>query len=347
MKLNKYLCFVFVLVGFLGWMVLLASCNNTEKDRSSNTAPDVPQIKDEKINVEEAAKTVGEISKSVATKADSIDNHTDQISNIIPSEIKPQAATEIKGIKAETQGLRQDSATLLATEQKLKETESRLAEEQKKIEQYTAFTKNSEDQIVKLQDKIKNLESSNGKLLQTMLAWISVACVVGIGASLVIGFVFKTPAAFLISAGCVATLGIAVAVTIYMETIAWVALSVLGVGAIGTIIYVAMQIRNRDSAVKELVHTGEITKTYLPIPVREKIFGNAVEPGVANLVQSDTTMKLVRNVRSKEKNIRGFGLAPELPKFSKSTTEDLVKTPDVQGTNTFSQETNTPKTVLG
>ena len=320
-----------LLFGLLGWIFVLSSCSSSSQGGGSapNTPPALPTVDKEKDHVGEAAKTVGETSKSVSNHADKIDTHTTSIESKTPPEVKEAVKPEISGIREETKGLRQDSATLSAVEQKLKDTESKLAEQQVAINKYTEFAKSAETERAKLQNKIKDLESSQKKMLNTLLAWITVACVVGIGASVVIGFFFKTPAAFMIAAGCVATLGVSVAVSLYLTQIAWVALVLLGVGFIGAIAYVAWQIKNRDKAVGELVHTGEIAKTYLPLSAREKIFGNAVEPGVAHNVQSETTMKLVRNVRKLNKDKRGYGLAPELPKFWKPTVGDLVQ-PEVK-----------------
>ena len=95
-----------------------------------------------------------------------------------------------------------------------------------------------------------------------------------------------------------------------MKKILFTSLAVLGLGFLGAVVYVFFQIKHRDTAVKELVDTGEVAKTYLPPTVREKIFGNAVEPGVAHQIQSGTTMQLVNRVRSLDKTKRGYGLAP-------------------------------------
>jgi ABC-type multidrug transport system fused ATPase/permease subunit len=289
--------------------------------------PAAPDLKGENKSVGEAATAVGETGKDVADRADKIDEHADAISEKTPPEAKTDVQPEIKGIKDETKGLRQDSAALSATEQKLRDTESRLVDQQKAIDNYTAYAKNSEAERAKLQTKIKELESSNAKMLRTMLSWIVVICVIGIGASLVIGFFFKTPAAFMVAAGCVATMGVAVAVTMYLQQIAWVALAVLGVGFVGAVWYVFTQIRNRDRAVHELVHTGEVAKTYLPSQVREKIFGNSVEPGIAHSIQSDSTINLVRNARNIALKTKKFGLAPSMPSFWKPTAGDAVSPP--------------------
>ena len=150
----------------------------------------------------------------------------------------------------------------------------------------------------------------------------------------------------MIAAGCVATMGVAVAVTLYLQQIAWVALIVLGLGFLGAVVYVFLQVKNRDIAVKELVHTGEIAKTYLPPTVREKIFGNAVEPGVAHQIQSGATMKLVNNVRSLDKTKRGYGLAPvhsvvSVPAIVNSPVSTVVPSPAPIISS------SSPKTILG
>ena len=289
--------------------LFMGSCSLLQKSDRKDP-PATPNVTKEKEKINDIAKSVSETAKDVGKRADTIENHATQIEIKTPEATRPLVQSEISGIREQTQGLRQDQSTLMATEQKLKDTELELASQQKIIEEYAKFSQNSQAEIGKLKEKINELQSSNDKLLKTMMAWISVCCVVGIGVSLVIGFFFKTPMAFMIAAGCVATLGVSVAVSLYLQYIAWVALSVLGLGFVAAVIYVAVQIKNKDKAVSELVHTGEVVKTYLPNNSRKKIFGNKVEPGVANAIQSKSTIDMVRKIRNKAKITNNIGLAP-------------------------------------
>lgn len=353
MKINNSAFVFFILMALLGWVFILASCQGNGPPSNPNTPPALPEIKNEQKSVSDSAKTVGVIGKDIGLRAEKIDTHAAAIEDKTPPDAKAAVQPEVDGIKSETRSLRQNSATLSATEQKLKDTETRLSDQQKNIEKYAAYTKDSEVQRTKLQDKIKELESSNAKILKTMMSWVTVCCVIGIGVSLAIGFFFKTPAAFMVAAGCVATMGVAVAVTLYLQQIAWVALALLGVGFVAAVVYVFMQIKSRDTAVKELIHTGEIAKTYLPITAREKIFGNAVEPGVANQVQSDSTIKIVSNVRRLDKSRRGYGLAPEIITSDKTDThkplikvqQGLHKAPDSMQPSPV--DPISPKTIIG
>jgi hypothetical protein len=288
----------------------MSSCSSVQKANAKN--PQTPNVEKEKEKIAEVSKTISEVASGIGAKADTIDKHTNSIENKSTDEEKQNIAVDIKGIKDETQGLRNDKTTLLITEEKLKDTQTQLEEQQNLIKEYTAFTQKSQVEIAKLQEKIKELESSNQKLLKTMMAWISVCCVVGIGACLVIGAFFKTPTAFIIAAGCLVTLGVSVAVSIYVQYIAWIALVLLGIGFVIAVIYVAWQIKTQDKAVSELVHTGEVVKTFLPNDSREKIFGNKVLPGVAHVIQSDSTMSIVRKIRNKAKKINNIGIAPSV-----------------------------------
>lgn len=310
--MKKFSVFPFVLViGFIGWFFLLSSCSSSKNTTVTNP-PSLPSVDKEAASVGDSSRIVGETAKSVEDHAEVIDGHVSSIESKTPAEVKEFVKPDLSGIRQETKGLKEDSVKLYLVEQKLKEAEAGLEEQKTLIKKYTDFANNSELEKAKLKEKIKDLESAKQKLLNTLLAWISVACVVGIGASLVIGFFFKTPSAFMIAAGCVATLGVSVAVSLYMTQIAWISLSLLGVGFIAAIVYVALQIKNKDKAVGELIHTGEVAKAYLPTDAREKIFGNEVEPGVAHAIQSDSTIKIVRNVRSLDKNKRGYGLVPAI-----------------------------------
>lgn len=299
---------LFIAIGILGFFVYMGSCSSPYRP-NEGTPPELPSVGSESKAIGDASKVIGDISKDVGARADKIDTHVDSASNLAPPETKKLIQPDLNNIKVETKGLRADQATLDATAQKLKDTEARLLEEQKKIEGYTDFAKNSEAERAKLEAKIKDLQSSNAKLLKTLLAWVTVCCVVGIGASLVIGFLFKTPYALIIAAGCLATLGVSVAVTMYLQSIAIVSLIALGIGFLGAIAYVVYQIINKNKAVKELVHTGEVIKPYLTEEAKAKIFGNGAEPGLAFQIQSTSTEKIVSDVRNQPKTKRGFALS--------------------------------------
>lgn len=297
----------FIIILFLSFSTF--SCTWFQSIRKNDDKITTPTVEKEKESVKEIYTNIGETANSIGKSADSIDNYTSGIEVKNKTEDKPNLQNEIHGIKEETQNLRNDQASLKVSEQKLQDLENRLGDQQKIIDKYTQYSQDSEKKIVFLQEKIKELESSNAQLLKTMMTWIVVASIVGIGASLAIGFFLKTPAAFMVAGGFIITLGISIAVSLYMQYIAWVALTVLGLGCLGTIVYVVINIISKDKAVSELVHTGEVVKTYLSPQDRNKIFGNKVEPGVAHQIQSDSTIKLVKKARNIAKQQKQFGLA--------------------------------------
>lgn len=303
----------FAIISFVLLLIIVtAGCSQFRRSQTPTVSvpPNTPTVESQIGRVNETAKTVGDTAVDIGVRAEKIDNHNTQIEIKTPAESRAQVQNEINGIRQETQGLRQNQANLLAAEEKLKDTEKQLVEQQQQIINYTAYAKDSQVKIVSLEEKIKELETSNAKLLKTMMSWIAVACVVGIGASLAIGFFMKTKVAFMVAGAFVLTLGISVAVSLYMQYIAWVALAVLGLACIGVIVYVALEFNDNEKAVNELVHTGEVVKTYLPKKTREKIFGNTVEPGVAHVIQSKATKKLVKRARVQAVQNKTFGLAP-------------------------------------
>jgi len=365
MKISRLITVLAFSIGIFGWSFFALSCqDNGPKQRSS---PDAPQVDTEKKNIKDSAVTIGEVAKSVGEKADSLENHANSIELKSTPESLKLVRGDVDGIKTDAVGLRKDKSTLDATEQKLKDTEASLSVQQERIKDFTKFAAQSESDRTKLQEKIKNLESSNGKLVKTMLSWIISACVVGIGICLVVGFVFKTPSAFMIAAGCLATMGVAIGVTFYMQQIAWIAIAVLGLCFVIAVIYVFIQVKNKDKAVTELFHTGEVVKSYLPTNAKEKIFGSEVEPGIAHQIQSKTTKDLVSKIKRLTKERRGFGLFSSLKKENNSLTIPTNKTvnesisilpksneeltteiPSVDLiTPVFTEETSTQKTILG
>jgi hypothetical protein len=321
MSYGKVLILISFVIGLFGWAFLISSCSS--KTSVPVDAPDIPQIQDSQRKVEESAHSIGEVSADVGSRAEKIDQHATNIETKTPPAVRETVNPEIQGIREETKGLRQDQATLSATELKLKQVQAELGDQQSKVDEYVSYTKQADADRLKLIDKIKDLESSRSKLMTTLLSFLTVGCVIGVGACVVIGFIFKTPMAFMIAAGLFITMGVSIAITVFIQQIAWIFIIALGLSVAIAIAYVVIQIRKKDNAVKELVHTGEVAKTYLPTTAREKIFGNAVEPGLADQIQSDSTIKIVKQVRKQDEDKRGYGLAPELPKFWKPTPSDL------------------------
>jgi ABC-type oligopeptide transport system substrate-binding subunit len=176
--------------------------------------------------------------------------------------------------------------------------------EQKKNITHEDNLKNAKEykkKIIEQTEEITKLKNENTKMIQNMLAWVSVLCVIGIGISLLIGFVLRTPVAFLVASGCAATLGVSIAVTIYMKSIGLVAIICMGVGLLVASVYVIMQIINRDKVVKDLVDTNEIAKQNLTAENKKKVFGGDDKPGLVEEIQSPITKQFVAKIRSVSK----------------------------------------------
>ncbi len=263
-------------------------------DDSGNAA----EVTESQKQTQEAGKSLGKIAEETESHAGTIDDHVDNISSAVSPETKSIIDPDIKGIKNETKDMRSDSSDMKVLSQKLEQISNDLAKEQKKIDASEKNAKEYKKKIAEQADEITKLRNENTKMIQSMLAWVSVICVIGIGVSLLIGFVLRTPVAFLVASGCAATLGVSIAVTIYMKSIGLVAIVCMGVGLLVASVYVIMQIINRDKVVKELVGTSEVAKQNLTAENKKKVFGGDDKPGLVEEIQSPVTKKFVAKIRA-------------------------------------------------
>ncbi len=301
---------ILIVISFL--IVLVSGCDSVDKGETSRKSPIQPSVIEQEKSLADSAKKIGDTSKSIEKKADKIDDYTNNIVTSASQDFREQIDPQVEGIKQETSGLRDDSKTLAIVSEELNKTQKELSKKEEQIKVYANYTDKVETDKTKLLARIKELESSNLKLIKDMLAWLTVACVVGIGACLLLGFLFKTPSAYLAAGGLLLTMVLSIGISVYLQYIAWLSAVIIGLSLVAVLVYIGFEISKRNKAVAEVVHTGEIAKQYLPESERKKIFGSEVEPGIANQVQSPSTQLLVRKIRSMEKSKRGFGLASSL-----------------------------------
>jgi ABC-type multidrug transport system fused ATPase/permease subunit len=277
--------------------LFLIGCAGRSIDDSGNVA----EVTESQKQTKETGKSLSKIADETESRAGTIEGHADNISAAISPETKSIIDPDIKGIKNETKEMRSDSSEMKVLAQKLEQISSDLAKEQKKIDASEKNAKEYKKKIIEQTEEITKLKNENTKMIQNMLAWVSVLCVIGIGISLLIGFVLRTPVAFLVASGCAATLGVSIAVTIYMKSIGLVAIICMGVGLLVASVYVIMQIINRDKVVKDLVDTNEIAKQNLTAENKKKVFGGDDKPGLVEEIQSPITKQFVAKIRSVSK----------------------------------------------
>lgn len=299
---NKFIfvCYLFLFFGTLGVILPISSCSSSG-GRLGDNKIQTPDIHD-------PIKQTGEISTGVKTSADNIDKETQGISDTVKeSPAKETVEGHIKNINKETNDLRDYS-------QDLSEMSKKLEVEQKKIDDLTEHASYLEGDQSKLKKQIEDLKNENKRLLSKMLAWLAAACVAGIGICVFIVFLTQNKLAIFGAIGCAVTMCVAVAVSALMTWIAYVTAGVFVLASIFASYYVwrniinkkqeikskSEEITNKDKAIEEIVQTGELAKKYMSPEARFHVFGDSLEPGKVNHIQSDFTKAVVRKIRDEK-----------------------------------------------
>jgi uncharacterized membrane protein YphA (DoxX/SURF4 family) len=216
--------------------------------------------------------------QSITDRADRIITKTDQIRDELPDSSPSTIDNNLDDIVVESEGIKGDAKTV------------------------NDIVKDNSKEILTLREEIQalrielaELRASNASLLRRLLAWVSVISMVGIGACVALGLALRTKAAFLIGSAFLVVLGLAVTLTLYMQAIALASLVALGVVALGAATYWAVVYRKRDKALVEVVQTIEKAKTEMPEEAKAGIFA---DDGLANSVQSPSTQKVVKEIRT-------------------------------------------------
>lgn len=308
--LAKFLAAIFVVMTIAFW---ISSCSGP-KINGGPSLPNTPDTTSASKGVSESAVTVGAVSAKVGKSADEIDKHATSIESKTPPAVKTSIDPEIKGIRTETQGLRQDQVELSVVQKKLQDTESQIKAQQLNIDKLADYAKAADTNNLKLKEDIKKLEDENAAEFKRMMAYLGVVCVAGIGICLLVAFVSRSKTAIMVAIGFAITLAISVAVTMYLKQIALVTICVLGVVFLGVMVYLGLELLKNRKAEEELIHTNELTKQYLAPEAREHIFGYGAEPGKVDQIQSKSTQQRVKLVRqyNQKQNIK---LAPSIPEY--------------------------------
>lgn len=305
-------------VFFLFVSMLAFSCNDAAKSHGNGKVEPLPPIADldtPKGAVHQASSDTKNIGDKVEKSATTIENNASNIEKNTPAEAQGKVKPDIQSIKTETGELKKDSDELKVISGRLADTEATLAKEKENVNKWITYAKDADSINADLKKKITDLEQENTAMFRRMMSYLVVLCIAGIGICAVLAFWTQSKTAIMVAGGFAVTLVIALGVSIYMKTIALIAVSVLGVAFIGICAYLAYHFFVQNRAAKELVQTTELAKQYLPPDTRQHIFGYGAEPGKVAHIQSSSTASLVNKIRTYYVNKGSISLAPKIPEF--------------------------------
>ncbi len=249
--------------------------------------------------------------------------HISSIEQKTPADVKSNIQNDIDGIKNETASIDEVKNDLKISQGRLNDANKQLSVQQSKIDQWTKFAQNAQQENKKLEEENNRLKSESTARLNTILSVIGGICTAGIGACVFIIFLTRNKIAVYVAISCSVTLAICIAVTFYIKAIATMTLYIATPIVIGSIIYIVYISFKSKKAEEELVHTNEIVKQNLSLESRREIFGYGAEVGKVDLIQSPSTKKIVKQIRSRDNSTSKVKLAPSLPEFWTSKEDQI------------------------
>ncbi len=186
---------------------------------------------------------------------------------------------------------------------KLKETSLKLSKAGVKLEISGRTIDGYVNRAIDAEKANEDLAEENAKLneniksgMNRMLKWIVGGCLIGAGACAAMALFFGNVRGGLFGAAtCIIIMTLAIAVGEYMMYIA--AAGILAI--VATLGVLGYQLFIQRRAISDNVWTQEVIKRNLPLDLKEKIYGGLNEKGQAGQIQSETTQRIVRSIKSK------------------------------------------------
>jgi len=254
---------------------------------------------------QQLGKDMASVTKVIEKSADSINKSTFKIDNnvVIIKETTKDVLSQSPENASLIENIEKSADNIASESQKLKEISTELAKASVKSEISERAIDGVVDRAVEAEKEVEKLTEENAKLneniksgLNRMLKWIIGACVVGAGACAAMAVFFGNIKGGLTgAAACIIIMTLAIAVGQYMMYIA-IAGGVIVIGTLGILGY---QLFVQRRAISDNVWTQEVVKKHLPLDIKEKIYGAGKSRGHAGVIQSETTQRIVKNIKSK------------------------------------------------
>ncbi len=295
MKYKKSLC-------LLGLLIILftPSCNGFVKKKRTILDIDykvTQNIEEANSEILDVAKTIDDKTTVIKKEAEKIKTEADIVEEKIPIIVKPDISPHIEAIKLGANIINKNANEIKNLQTNLTLAKTSLDDASKKIKDMEkTFNIAIEGKILAEKQLDKALERERDAT-RKLVKWLIIICTIGAGISLAIAIFGHFLIGGLLGVACVSTLTFAIMVDKYFDYIAYAGLAAVAIG-VGFLIW---KFFVRDKALKEVVHTTELTKASLPPAERTRLFGYNAEPGLVYTVQSTATEKLVNSARKKLK----------------------------------------------
>jgi hypothetical protein len=253
----------------------------------SGCAPDTKIVDNPAASLESIETTTKTVAQDLPVRADKIDNSTNNITKMV-AKSAPKIANKVNEsttiIKVETEGVRNDAAKLNAALPVIDKVQT----DSDAIIKSNADLKKENDKLIA--DKNSSLRKLVGFVIIGSIVTIAVAAACFASRS-------KMGMAWGITLGVGGVAALVTSIVVgYYSFWLMVGVAILAVGGVG---YLVWKVHIEHKATKELVKTTEAAVHLLPKDERVGLTGDGPIPGAFDLIQSDTTKKLVKQVKDK------------------------------------------------
>jgi hypothetical protein len=269
-------------------LMFLAGCQFLKPKPNQHLEKDMKEIT--KV-INESADSINDSALTIDKNVITIKQHAKEV--LIQS---PETATLVKGIEKSANNIASESQKLKGVSLDLAKAGVKSDISERAIDTIVDRAIDAEKIQEEQAEKIIKLEENAKAGLNKMLKWIIGACVIGAGACAAMAVFFGNIKGGLTgAAACIVIMTLAIAVSQYMMYIA-IAGGIIVVGTLGVLGY---QLFIQRRAISDNVWTQEVAKRNMSEAIREKIYGTGEGKGQAGKIQSATTQKIIKNIKSK------------------------------------------------
>lgn len=242
---------------------------------------------------------LGQINKSITDSTSSIDKNANDIVNKSKDPVITNDAIQIKALNDLIKAQNQQIANLQVKTDELTKSiatvEENAVNNQKVYQdQINSIKDTYTKQTAKLTTQLDQEKTKSTQLLNMLLSFIVAGSVLSaaIGGYMTFTGNIKSGAGLMVAGGIASVSGLAI---LTQSTV----LGILGVGLaiVGVVAIIVMVLKQKTTAIDQIVKTTQLAKTQLPQVAKEAIFGGDLTPtiGQAHVIQSLETSAIVKD----------------------------------------------------
>lgn len=292
----------------LMFFLLLSSCESN-KTINNDVSQQVEASLESQDNIADTIKDTTEDTINSSQNIIKDSENINQSSNIIKDSIRDRRKITVSDIQnaisqidKSANHIKNNANNIITQQEDLIVTVESLEESTATLRRSLKEYKKLEEEIVKKNAEIQELESD---LLAASTKYIGMLIAIGVVIMILggLGFLWNPKVGIVMLGIGALTTGVASAVIYYFGYFAMMGLIVVGSGFLGLIIimaYMFIKGNKLEKANEENIELIEIVKQELPEENKKQVFGDKLIPGIADLIQSNSSKKIVQKVREKK-----------------------------------------------